>query len=119
MALVDTLIVFGVSLLIGAFGINVGARLLTGVNDYWYAIVTALIASAVWVVVELFFGWVPLLGPLLALGAYIGVIDYRYPGGWLKAIGIALVAWLASLVVLFVLGVLGLASFGAMGIPGV
>ena len=119
MAVLDSLVVFLVNLLIGALGIYVGARVIADFDDYTYAIVTALIAGLVWALVAFFFGWIPLLGPLLAFLAYIGVINVRYPGGWLDAIGIAAVAWLASVVVLFVLGVVGLVAFEAMGVPGV
>jgi hypothetical protein len=119
MALIDSVVVFVVSLLIGALGIYVGARVITDVDDYTYALVSALIASIVWVVVAVFVGWIPFIGPLLALIAYLAVIKYRYPGGWLKAIAIALVAWLASLLVLYVLSVAGLTAFDAVGVPGV
>jgi hypothetical protein len=119
MALIDSIIVFVVSLLIGALGIYIGARVITDVDDYTYAIVSALIASIVWVIVAFFVGWIPFLGPLLALIAYIAVIKSRYPGGWLKAIGIALIAWLASLIVLYALSALGVAAFDAVGVPGV
>lgn len=118
MALVDSLIVFVVSLLIGALGIYVGAMVLTDRGDYTYAIVTALIGAVVWAVVGFFFGWIPFLGPLLVLLAYLAVINWRYPGGWLDAIGIALIAWIAVIVVLYVLAFLGLATFEAVGVPG-
>lgn len=97
-------------------GIYVGARVVAGVEDYGHVIVTALIGAIVWVVVAFFFGWIPLLGPLLALLAYIAVINTRYPGGWIHAIAISLIA---SLVVLYVLGSLGIAAFDAFGVPGV
>jgi len=119
MALIDSAVVFVVSLLIGALGIYVGARVITDVDDYTYAIVTALIGAVVWVLVALFLGWIPFLGPLLALVAYVAVINYRYPGGWVPAIGIALIAWLASIIVVYVLAVLGLTAFDAVGVPGV
>jgi len=119
MALVESIIGFVVSLLIGAAGIYLGASILTDVEDYTYAIVTALIASLVWFIVAAFLGWVPLLGALLALLAYIAVINYRYPGGWVEAIGIALIAWIATVVILYVLALLGITSFSAIGIPGV
>ncbi|WP_136716367.1 hypothetical protein [Halorientalis salina] len=118
MAVVDSLIVFIVSLLIGAAGIYVGARVITDTDDFSYALITALIASIVWTLVALFLGWIPLLGPLAALIAYVGVINYRYPGGWLPAIGIALVAWLTSVIVIYVLAALGLTAFDAAGVPG-
>lgn len=119
MAVLDTLIAFVVSLLIGALGIYVGARLLTGVEDYGYAIVTALIGAAVWFVVAFFFGWIPFLGPLLALVAYVAVINYRYPEGWLDAAGIALIAWITVLVVLYVLALVNITTGDAIGVPGV
>jgi len=119
MALVQSLIVFVVSLLIGAVGIYLGATLLTDREDYTYAIVTALIGALIWVVVAAFVGWIPFLGPVLGLIAYVGVINWRYPGGWLDAIGIALVAWIASLVVLYALAVAGITTFEALGVPGV
>lgn len=118
MALLETLVAFVASLLIGALGIYLGASVLTDVEDYSYAIVTALIASVVWFVVAFFVGWIPLLGALLALVAYVTVINYRYPGGWLDAGGIALIAWVASIVVLYALALLGVTTFSAIGIPG-
>ncbi len=118
MALIDSLVVFVVSLLIGALGIYVGSRLVAGHDDYSYAIVTALIGAVVWGVVGFFLGWIPFLGPLLVFIAYVAVINFRYPGGIGKAVLIALIAWLASLAVLFVLALLGLAGFGAVGVPG-
>lgn len=119
MALVDSLIVFVVGLLIGALGIYVGARVMADVDDYTYALVTALIGAIVWAIVGFFFGWIPLLGPLLALLAYVAVLNYRYPGGWINAIGIALIAWVAVIAVLYVLAFLGITTFDAVGVPGV
>lgn len=118
MALVDSLVVFVVSLLVGALGIYVGASLITDDADYTYAIVTALLGSIIWALVGFLFGWIPLLGPLLVLIAYVAVINYRYPGGWLNAIAIALIAWIASLIVLYVLALVGVGGFGAIGVPG-
>ena len=119
MALLDTIVVFLVSLLIGAFGIYVGGGAIAGVDDYSHALVTALIGAIVWAVVAFFVGGIPLLGPLLALLAYVAVINFRYPGQWLNAIGISLIAWIAALVVLYVLGILGVTAFEAIGVPGV
>jgi hypothetical protein len=118
MALLDTIVVFVVNLLIGALGIYVGARVITDTDDYSYALITALIGAIVWTIVAVLIGWIPLLGPVLALIAYIGVINARYPGGWFKAIAIALVAWLASLLVIALLATLGVTTFDAAGVPG-
>ncbi|MBV0923574.1 hypothetical protein KTS45_05110 [Halomicroarcula limicola] len=118
MALLDSLVVFLVSLLVGALGIYVGARVVAGHDDYTYAIVTALLGAVVWGVVGFFFGWIPFLGPLLVLLAYVAVINARYPGGWGNAILIALIAWVASLAVLYLLALVGIAGFDAVGVPG-
>ncbi|USZ68716.1 hypothetical protein NGM10_03015 [Halorussus salilacus] len=118
MAVIDFVIGFVVSLLIGALGIYVGGRIITGIEDYGYAVITALIGSVVWWLVAVLVGWIPLLGTVLALAAWIYVINVRYPGGWGKAIGIALVAWLSVWVVLVVLGTLGLLTPDAIGVPG-
>ncbi|WP_137289417.1 hypothetical protein [Natronorubrum halophilum] len=116
---VASAIVFVVSLLIGALGVYVGARVIVGAGDYDHAIVTALIGAIVWAVVGFFVGWIPLLGPLLALIAYIAVINFRYPGDWTAAAMIGLLAWVTVLVVLYVLALLGITGFGAVGVPGV
>lgn len=47
MALIDSVIVFVVSLLVGALGVYVGARVITDYEDYTYAIVTALIGAVI------------------------------------------------------------------------
>lgn len=114
MVLHDSIVVFVVSLLIGALGIYVGARVVTDYEDYTYAIVTALIGAIIWAVLA----WIPFLGPLLALVAYVGVINWRYPGGWVNAVVISLIAWVSALVVLYVLAFVGLTTFRAMGVPG-
>ncbi len=119
MALIDSIIVFVVSLLIGALGIYVGASLIVDAQDYTYAVVTALLGAVVWGIVGFFFGWIPLLGPILVLLAYLAVINYRYPGGWVQALGITLVAWVSVLIVLYVLAIVGIMAFEAVGVPGV
>ena len=115
---VDSIVVFVVSLLIGALGIYVGANVIVDTEDYTYAIVTALIGAIVWGIVGFFFGWIPLLGPLLVFIAYLSVINWRYPGGWIDAIGITLIAWISVLVVLYILAIIGVTGFEAAGVPG-
>ncbi|WP_254531862.1 hypothetical protein [Natrinema gelatinilyticum] len=114
-----SVIVFVVSLLIGALGIWAGARVIVGRADYDHAIVTALIGAIVWAIVGFFVGWIPLVGPLIALLAYIAVINWRYPGDWTAAAMIGLVAWVTVLIVLYVLAALGVTGFDAVGVPGV
>lgn len=116
---VDSIIVFVVGLLLGALGIYIGARLIVGVEDYTYAIITALLGAVIWAVLGFLIGWVPFVGPLIVLLAYIGVINWRYPGGWVQAIGIALVAWIAILIVLWALAIFNITTPEAVGVPGV
>ena len=117
--MIESLIVFAVSLLIGAIGIYAGAKIIVDTEDYTYAIVTALIGAIVWGIVGFFFGWIPLLGPLLVFVAYLAVINSRYPGGWVDAAAITIVAWLSVLIVLYVLALVGITGFEAAGVPGV
>ena len=116
--MIDSLVVFLVSLLIGALGIHLGARVVVDVSDYTYAVWTALFGAIVWSIVGFFVGWIPLLGPAIVLLAYLALIKRRYPGGWIDAAGITLVAWLAVVVVLYVLATAGVTTFDAAGVPG-
>ncbi len=118
MGVIDSLIVFVVSLLIGGLGIYVGARVITHVDSYSYAVVTAFVGALAWLVTSFLIGWIPFLGAVITLIVYLGVINWRYPGGWISAAEIALVAWIISLVVLYALAALGVFSFGALGVPG-
>ncbi|MFP8958378.1 hypothetical protein ACLI4Y_16815 [Natrialbaceae archaeon A-CW3] len=115
---VATAVVFLVSLLLGAVGIYVGARVIVGANDFDHAIVTALLGAIVWAVFGALVGWIPLLGPLVALVAYIGVINWRYSTSWTAAAMIGLLAWLTILAMLYVLAFLGITGFEAAGVPG-
>ena len=119
MALVDSVLVFVVSLLVGATGIYAGARVATGTDSFGRAVVTALVGSLVWSAVGAILCWIPLLSPALALLAYVGVVRWQSPGGWPTATVVAAVAVFASTVVLYVLGVVGLVGFDALGVPGV
>ncbi len=119
MALIDSLVVFAVSLAIGTLGIYTGARLVTGEEDFGYALLTALIGGLVWAIAGFFLGWIPLLGPLLAFLIWLGFINARYEGGLISAILISIIAWITVIVIFYILGALDLASFGAIGIPGI
>jgi hypothetical protein len=116
---VSSIIVFAVSLLIGALGIYVAARGIAGVESYTYAIGTALLGAIVWAVVGFFFGWIPLLGPLLVFIAYLAVINSRYPGGWIRALLITVIAWGTVLIVMYILALVGIVGFEAAGVTGV
>lgn len=115
-SILASIVVFVVSLLIGGLGIYVGAKVIVDVEDYTYAIGTALIGGLLWGIIEFF---VPLIGGILAFIAYLWIINRRYPGGWIEAILIALVAWLAVAVVFVLLSLFipGIEGLGAYGVP--
>lgn len=119
MALLESLIVFIVSLLVGGLGIYAGSRIFTNTHSYTRALVTALLGALVWALTGFLVGWIPLLGPLLVLVAYLAVVNWQYPGGWKTAGGIALVAWVTSAVVVYGLAALNLIAAEAVGVPGV
>jgi len=119
MGLVSSLLTFVVGVLVGGLGIYVGAALIAGGGSYEKAVTTAIVGALVWALVGTFFGWVPLLGPALTLVAYLAVLNVAYPGGWVEAAGIAIVAWLTLVLVFAVLGPLGLGVFSAVGVPWV
>ncbi|SDX76102.1 hypothetical protein [Halopenitus persicus] len=109
-----SIVSFVVALLVGGLAIYAGARVIADVDDYSHAVITALIGAVAWALVS----WVPLVGPLIALVVWVGVINWRYPGGWGQAAIIGLVAWIAALVILFVLNGLLSLGIGAFGVPG-
>ncbi|WP_254766753.1 hypothetical protein [Salinilacihabitans rarus] len=112
---VGSIVAFVVALLVGGLAIFVGATIIVGVEDYGHAVVTALVGALAWALTA----WVPLVGPLLALVAWVWVIERRYPGGWATAALIGVVAWLAAAVILSVLDGLFGVGVGAFGVPGV
>ena len=110
-----TLVSFVVALLIGGLAIYISGRVVTGVDDYSHAVVTALIGAIAWAIGSL----IPLIGSLVALIAWIWVIKWRYPGGWKDAAIMGLVAWVAALLIIALLNsVFGL-GISAFGVPGV
>lgn len=114
-AILGSLVAFVVALLVGGLAIYVSASIVVDVQNYGHAVVTALIGAIAWALTA----WIPLLGPVIALIVWIGVIKWRYPGGWGTAAIIGVVAWIAAVVILFVLNTIFRLGIGAFGIPGV
>lgn len=116
--LTGSLIVLLVNLIIGTIAIYAGARLIIDADSpIGRAAVTALLGALAWALVSFFFGFIPILGPLLTLVAWVGIINWQYPGGWGTAAGIGLIAWLVAVATLVVLGSFGLVGFEALGVP--
>ncbi len=111
---VGSIVAFVIALFIGGLAIYLSALFVVDVDDYSHAVVTALLGAIAWALTV----WIPLIGPIVALVVWVGVINWRYPGGWVKAAILGVIAWIAALLVLLVVNsVLGL-GLGAFGIPG-
>jgi hypothetical protein len=115
---VSAVLVFVVNLIIGAIGIYTGARLLIDQETgFGRAIATAFLGAIIWAVVAFFVGWIPIIGPILTLIVWVGVINSQYPGGWGTAAGIGFVSWIVVLIILYILNLIGLVGLNAMGVP--
>jgi hypothetical protein len=112
---VSAVITFVIALLVGGLAIYVSALFVVGVNDYSHAVVTAMIGAVAWAVTA----WIPLIGPILALVVWVWVINWRYPGGWVKAGLIGIGAWIAALAILMAVNTVFRFGIGAFGVPGV
>lgn len=110
----DSVVVFAGSLLVGGAAIHVAASHVAGVGDYGDAVLTALLGAVAWALLD----GVPLVGGLLALVAWVGVIKWRYPVGWTRAGIIGVAAWAVATVVLAALALVGVGSLEAVGVPG-
>jgi hypothetical protein len=112
---VGSIVAFLVALLVGGLAIYISARVVADVDDYSHAVITALLGAIAWALTA----WIPLIGPIIALIAWVWVIKWRYPGGWVDAAIIGVVAWLSALVILYVLNAVLNLGVGAFGVPGV
>ncbi|WP_408959671.1 hypothetical protein [Natrinema sp. 74] len=120
MAVADSVLIFVLSLLVGTIAILAGARLVLDRDaGFANATVTALIGAVAWAVTSFFVGWIPILGVLLMLIIWVGIINWRYPGGWGSAVAIGFVAWIVAVAIVYAFAVMGLVTPDALGIPGI
>lgn len=113
--MIGSLVAFIIALLIGGLAIFISASLVVDVRNYGYAVMTALIGAIAWALTA----WIPIIGPLIALVVWVGVINWRYPGGWGSAAIIGFVAWLSAIVIIFIVDTILQLGIGAFGVPGV
>ena len=112
---IGSFVAFLIALLIGGLAIYISARIVVDIDDYSHALLTAVLGAIGWALTV----WIPLIGPIIALIVWVWVINWQYPGGWVKAAIIGGVAWVAALVILVITNsVLGL-GLRAFGVPGV
>lgn len=121
MPLSESVIVFVVSLFIGAFGVYIGGLVIADSDDFGEALLVALVGALSWSVIASVLGSIPLVGqiiaPIVALAAYIAIVKWRYSVSWVRAGGIAILAWIIALGVLTVISNLGLANLDTVGVP--
>ena len=119
MGLITAIAIFVVSLIIGSIGIYVGVDLLADSDvTFRSAIITALLGVIIYTVLG-FLNFFPIIGPLLLLILWVGIINFRYPGGWGTAAGIGIVAWVVTALMLYVIsGLSDAVSLSALGVPG-
>lgn len=94
---------FVVSLLVGGLAIYVAARVVTGESSYGHAVVTALVGAVAWAVAALVLGWLPLVGGVVPLVAWVAVVKWRYGVDWIEGGLLGFLAWFVSALVLVVL----------------
>lgn len=114
----NSLLTFLIGLIAGGLGIYAGAWITLGQASISTAIVAAFVGAVVWALASFFLGWIPLIGATITFIAWLGSINWLYPGGWITALQIAVFAWLASLLISFVLERAGYANTEAIGVPG-
>lgn len=117
-----SLLVLGVSLLIGGLAIHIGAKFALASREYSHAVFTALLGAIAWVIVDIIFSSVGIGGifaSFVGLIVWIWVIRWQYSLGWIRASVVGFGAWLSALLVLGLLGLLGIGSLDAFGVPGV
>lgn len=85
-----------------------------GSLSFEHAVLTALLGAVAWALLA----WVPVVGSPLALVGWVGVIRWRYPGGWIRAAVTGAAAWAVAVVVLAALELVGVGSVSALGVPG-
>ncbi|MFB6137689.1 MAG: hypothetical protein ABEJ42_05030 [Halobacteriaceae archaeon] len=102
------------SLLVGGLAIHLGATIVASASTYPDAVLTALVGAVVWALLDP----VPVLGTVLAPVAYVVVLKWRYPVGWLRAVLLGVAAWAAAVLVMAALALVGVGSLEALGVPG-
>lgn len=121
MALSESVILFVVSLFIGAFGVYIGAMVVADSDDFGEALLVALVGAISWSIIASLIGAVPIVGqilaPIVALAVYITIVKWRYSVTWVRAGGVAILAWVIALGVLTVISNLGLANLDTVGVP--
>jgi hypothetical protein len=113
-AFIGSIVSFVVALLVGGLAIHVSTQFVVEADDFGRAVSTALFGAVAWALTS----WIPLIGSIVALVAWVGVINWQYPGDWTEATVIGVGAWLSALLILLLVNLFLPIRIGAFGIPG-
>jgi hypothetical protein len=115
LGLVVDLVIAGI---IGGIFVWLAAKALRAPKaTYWHGILTVISAIIVTDIVRYLLGSLGLIAEIIEVVIILLLIKHFFGVGWLKAIVIAILAWIILIVVIFVLALLGIA-FAALALRG-
>ena len=76
---------------------------------YWHGILTVISAIILTDIIRYLLGSLGIIAEIIEIIVILLLIKHFFGVGWLKAIVIAILAWVILIVVIFVLGLLGIA----------
>jgi len=114
--LIIDLIVAGV---IGGIFVWLAAKALSAPKaTYWHGILTVISAIIVTDIIRYLLGSLGLVAEIIEVVVILLLIKHFFGVGWLKAIVIAILAWIILVIVIFVLALLGIA-FATVALKGI
>lgn len=84
---------------------------------YWHGILTVISAIIVTDVIRYLLGSLGIIAEIIEIVVILLLIKHFFGVGWIKAIVIAILAWVILIVVIFVLALLGIA-FASVALKG-
>ena len=84
---------------------------------YWHGILTVISAIIVTDIVRYLLGSLGIIAEIIEVVLILLLIKHFFGVGWLKAIVIAILAWIILIIVIFVLALLGIA-FASIALKG-
>ena len=124
MALASSLLGAVLSFVVLTVATYVSTKVLGRSGGLGLSVVTAALTTLVWFGVTYVVsgvigieGYAVALGPLLAVVAYVLVIDLLHEGSVIRATAIAIGTWVVTFLILYAAAMLGYGSFEAIGVP--
>jgi len=116
LGLIIDLIVAGI---IGGIFVWLAAKALSAPKaTYWHGILTVISAIIVTDIIRYLLGSLGLIAEIIEVVVILLLIKHFFGVGWIKAIIIAILAWIILIIVIFVLALLGIA-FATVALKGI